>query len=155
MYGSTLHKILSKDTFTSKNFGGVLTLSDKEKWPTPLKLPVSYVINTDRREKGTGEHWVAVFCGKNSECDYFDSFGTPPLEEIYIWLKSFFPGKILYNTKWVQSPLSQVCGGYVLFFLLMRSRGVSMETLTKIFQNENNLLGNDLLLLEILTGDAV
>lgn len=154
MYGETINKVLFSDPFASKSFGGVLSLSENNQWQKPLKLPVSYVINTDRRKSGKGEHWVGVYCDKAGACEYFDSYGTPPLSEIYNWLKSFCPGVVLYNTKWIQSPLSRVCGGYVVLFLLMRSRGVRMETMTKMFQNEKNFLGNDLLLVEMLTGDG-
>ena len=153
MDGKTINSILRSDPFTLKCFGGVLTLSEKDQWPQPLKLPVSYVINTDVRKDGPGEHWVALYCAESGGCDYFDSYGTPPLEGIYDFVKRFSSGPVLYNTKWVQSPLSRVCGAYAVFFLLMRSRGITMQNVGGLFQNGKNLMGNDALLIELLAGD--
>lgn len=153
MDGKTISRTLLSDPFSLKSFGGVLSLSEKKYWPKPIKLPVSYVFNTDARKYGPGEHWVALYCGKNGVCEYFDSYGTAPLEGIYDFAKSFSSGPVYYNTKWVQSPLSHVCGGYAIFFLLMRARGISMQNVVKLFQNEKNLLGNDVLLMELLTGE--
>lgn len=150
MDGHTIDRVLRSDAYAVKHFRGVLTISENQFWPTSINPPASYVINTDVTEHGKGEHWVAAFFTDNGRCEYFDSYGTAPLKPIFEWVKPFCSGNIIFNKKWIQSPVSRVCGVYVVFFLLMRSRGVKLDQIIAPFQNEANFVGNDLLVLDLI-----
>ena len=56
-----------------------------EDWTPPTRVQACYVINTDNSD-GSGQHWVSFFKDKDCSADYWDSYGTPPLQLIYSWL---------------------------------------------------------------------
>lgn len=65
-----------------------------------------------------GSHFIAIYAEK-SVIIYFDSFGTPPILNKFIFnflVKT--KRKILYNENWIQHPLSSACGYFCIYFLL-------------------------------------
>ena len=102
----------------------------------------AYIVNTDR-SVGPGEHWVCVWFDGKGHAEYFDSFGLPPLFASInnlIDRNSYYPLK--YNQRLFQSLTSSVCGLYVLYYVLMKSRGATLGRIQQMFQT-NDLFGND------------
>ena len=102
----------------------------------------AYIINTGH-SRGPGEHWVCVWFDGHGGAEYFDSFGLPPTFasiDTFINKNSFRALK--YNQRLCQSLVSSACGLYVLYYVLMKSRGSSLNRLLQPF-NPYNLRGND------------
>jgi hypothetical protein len=101
------------------------------------KLPCALIMNTDESFK-PGEHWIALYLDKNS-CEYFDSFGLPPLhDEIISFLKQNKIKKILYNSNQIQSITSQTCGAYCVLFVKFKCFNLKYCDLIKVFNKNTN-----------------
>ena len=115
--------ILSKDTYSRRVFKGVFP---RNKLSDPgSRGPSAYVINTDPDHR-PGEHWVGVWFNGKGGAEYFDSLGLPPLHQDikkFINKNSFAYSR---NRRPVQPLLSYTCGLYVIYFILMKSRGATM-----------------------------
>lgn len=97
---------------------------DKLPYNVPKK-PAAFVINTDPSTL-PGQHWVAAIVLPNGKCEYFDSFGFPPLNgEIYDFLTQYAPNGLSYNSRTLQSATSETCGKYCILFIKMRCNGHS------------------------------
>lgn len=131
MLGWQLLSLLQKDCRVAAHLVGLYTLD--EDWKTPSNLPASYVINSDSNT-GSGEHWLAVFIDKAGVVDYFDSYGTAPLEKIYKRLLALGHKDIRYNKLMLQGPISNSCGLYCAYFLYLRSYGIPMCSVLAPFQ---------------------
>ena len=85
-------------------------------------FPQVYIINTDPIPN-PGKHWICIIFHNTTNIDYFDSLGNSP---------PFYSGDLItfidnnsregYNfiQKQIQSNSSDICGLYVVFFILMR-----------------------------------
>lgn len=82
--------------------------------------PSAFIINTQPLPF-PGEHWVAVIIHSSLEADYFDSLGKPPghFKEIenFIYKNSTHCN---FKCKQLQPSYSELCGLYVLVFLICR-----------------------------------
>eukprot|EP00745_Piridium_sociabile_P016482 TRINITY_DN24483_c1_g2_i1.p5 TRINITY_DN24483_c1_g2~~TRINITY_DN24483_c1_g2_i1.p5 ORF type:complete len:154 (+),score=7.34 TRINITY_DN24483_c1_g2_i1:3583-4044(+) len=132
--------VLKRDTYAGRVFGGVYP---RNKLPRYIKKrPIAFVINTDHSD-GPGEHWVGVWFDRRGRAEYFDSFGFPPIlhEDIeqFIFRNS---QSCRYNSRWLQDETASNCGFYVLYFILRKSRGVTMDRLLSPF-NPRRVIHND------------
>lgn len=117
--------ILRNDLLARRQFCGVYPRNKLPMLPAITK-PSTYVINTDS-SRGVGEHWVAVYFNGRGKAEYFDSFGFPPMHSD---IKSFILkhcNNYLYNKRLIQDLTSSMCGVYAVYYVLMKSRGVSMS----------------------------
>ena len=75
-----------------------------------------------------GEHWLAFFQTKDSEIEFFDSFGKP---------LSFYSlettKKVVSQSLQFQSTLSVSCGMFCVYFICMRSLGHSFLSVINRF----------------------
>lgn len=133
MYGWQLAHILRGDPAIRRYPLQLYCWADK--WEKTLRVPASYVFNTDTRVAGAGEHWVGVFIDTDWSADYFDSYGTAPLNRIYNWLNGMGCRPIRYNTKLIQGPMDDTCASYCVYFLHMRAMGVPMDFITGTFRH--------------------
>ena len=76
-----IERLLKNDSETKSVFKKVCALDQLEK-PT---FPSAYVINSDPSTE-PGKHWIAVYCDKHGQGEYFDSYGLPPA---FVGLKSY------------------------------------------------------------------
>ncbi|KAJ8049271.1 hypothetical protein HOLleu_01951 [Holothuria leucospilota] len=140
------HALLS-DNFTKTSFQGVFP-SDTLRELQP-NYPCSLVINLDPSHL-PGSHWVAVFISKEGHGEYFDSYGLPPSTVSAI---STFMNRVCiqhcYNEKTLQSLFSDVCGHYVIFYLLHKNRGCKMETIKSWFSSKPDV--NDRMVYEFIS----
>lgn len=126
MNSREISEILGNDIHARRIFRGVFA---RNKLPDIVHhnkgRPSSFVINTDPHYK-PGSHWVGVFFNGKGHCDYFDSFSFPPLHDDisrFIAKNSF----TWSSNKRLMQPLdTATCGLYVIYFIIMRSRGHSV-----------------------------
>lgn len=130
MFGWQLQEALRRDPKAARALVGVYTRG--ERWPSPRHFPAAYLVNTARG--GPGEHWVAVFLEDSKRAEYFCSYGTAPLDDIYRRLRRMGYGDVRYSTKMLQGPVSRSCGLYAFYFLAMRSRGLPLGAVTSVFR---------------------
>lgn len=81
----------------------------------------SCVINTSKADD-KGEHWVGVYFSKDGDCEYFDSFGFPPIQRATQKLcEMSTTGDYSWNEAHpIQDALDESsvsCGWHVLFYL--------------------------------------
>ena len=99
------------------------------------KYPQAFVINT-APEKTSGEHWTALILSDN-KCLYFDSLGHQ-IQNLSL-LKSFKRAGVkdyTYNSRQIQSVLSNSCGYYCIAFILSFVYGVSYHSFISNFMTE-------------------
>ena len=106
MEGSRLDMALRNDPYIERYYERLYSSDDH--WVLPLRLPASYVFNTDTSE-GPGEHWVCFFIHSDRTVDYMDSYGTAPWDKIYQWLIKHGFGPVRFNKKWLQHCTSSIC----------------------------------------------
>ena len=118
-------------------FGGVFSSDMLPSKPRRNK-PCCYIANT-AHSNSEGVHWVCFFFDNDSPPEFFDSYGRPPQEEF----KHFLGPEFLYSDKFVQHPLTSVCGQYCIFYILKRSEGMTMERILALFKSDH--MYNDVL----------
>ena len=131
MNSKQLAAVLLRDLCSRRVFRGVYP-RNKLPYFVNTRHPSAFVINTDV-SSGPGEHWVAVWFDGRGKAEYFDSFGLPPL---YPDIESFILRhcrNYLYNQRMLQDLSSSMCGVYVLYFILMKSRGALMSRILSPF----------------------
>lgn len=108
----------------------------------PTFYPYAFIANTQKHTL-LGQHWIAIFVPTPAEGEFFDSFAEDP-SYYSKQFQDFFSKnnlKLKVNNKRIQSDKSVVCGEYCIYYLLNRSRQVSMETLMSLFSP--NYINND------------
>ena len=127
-----MKSVIIKDKYARKNFCGIFPIDHLPK--IKLTHDCSFIVNTDY-STGRGIHWVAIFAPKNGIIEYFDPFGKKPVnEEIFEFIKLNSPDYI-FNKKQIQNLSSMKCGLFCIFYILTRSRGISMIKSTEFFNN--------------------
>ena len=100
-----------------------------------MEYPGSYVVNTDP-STAPGEHWVAMFFSNQRSAEFFDSYGLHPIVYGLTNFLDSHSSSWTYNSKTLQSLISEVCGHYTMYYILFRSRGCSLsEILTHFSDN--------------------
>lgn len=118
-----INRILRQHPVTKNIFKGVFPC---DSIPNQINPPFALVCNTDPSTK-PGEHWVAMFVTSSGQGEYFDSYGISPLR---VEFKTFLQKKCTrfrWNKIRFQSDSTSVCGQYCIFYLLLRSGGLSIE----------------------------
>jgi len=131
-----IEELLKSDPWTKKIFKGVFARDQLPK----IIYPSAYIVNTQPIAE-PGEHWIAIYFDENKNGECFDSYGLPP--QVY-GLDAFMDRnskRWTYNQKTLQSLFSATCGHYCIYFILFRSRGHSMQSITSRFSK--NLTEND------------
>jgi hypothetical protein len=107
---------------------------------------------TQEEEKSLlpGTHWVAYYIPKQGNCEYFDSLGLPPPEEVIQYLKKAHRS-ITYSSFTIQSKESVLCGYYCVLFLIERLNKISyLDFLYQFHLTGERLERNDVILLKKL-----
>ena len=142
MNNKEISEIIRRDPRARRVFRGVFP---RDKLPiiiSPFNGASAYIINTGH-SSGPGEHWVCVWFDGRGRAEYFDSFGLPPT---LAPIQDFINRNSFYSLKYIQrlcqSLVSSACGLYVLYYVLMKSRGANLQRVQQSFQ-PHNLRGND------------
>jgi hypothetical protein len=107
-----------------------------------VEKPSAYITNLDEHYK-PGSHWVTIFFPSFGPAEYFDSFGAPPNKSsILLFLDRNSPNTWVWNSERLQSTMSDVCGQYVIYFILCRIKGFSMRNFHALFHG-NDYAEND------------
>ena len=126
-----LLKILKSDPVVQECFNGVYA---RDMLPHIAKEGC-YVCNTDKSDK-PGSHWVAMYIEDN-RCEYFDSYGFPPLFSEFSDFLSHNVQRWTYNDVQIQSTDSDVCGHYCVLYLMYRCRGMCMKDFVSLFSSNH------------------
>lgn len=102
----------------------------KDKVPKEVdRYPTCMVVNTDPANR-PGQHWVAYYFCSATKYEFFDSYGLHPsaydFEE-----RLLFPFD--YNPYLLQSPYSECCGQYCIYYLYERGRNIQFYDLLSSF----------------------
>lgn len=141
MRGKDVLRLLRADSRLASTRVEVVIAGEEDDWPELFTRPAAYVINADH-------HWLGLYFHEDGTATYWDSYGTPPLDSIFRWTNKRCVKPIRYNALCLQSPISDVCGLYVAFFIRMLNRGYDLSDIHKFF-NGVNLLYNDTLVLSL------
>ena len=148
-----IEKILARDIDTRNVYIGGCTMDSIPYYLLDRINHYALVLNTDTNG-GPGKHWLAVYYKKGLLC-IFDSLADDPFDNKFLLeLIMFHKNKnkivVHYNVLPVQSPLSNVCGLYVIYFILYMCRDKSYLTFNKKF-DVNRLTKNDIFVKNILS----
>jgi len=103
------------------------------------------VVLNNQESNEAGLHWIALYKARNSrEIEMFDSFGLP-LKFYGKAITNFAVrqnARIRRNSRQIQSNYSMMCGYMSVYFLVLRSKGVSYEKILSNF-NFNNFKENE------------
>lgn len=107
----------------------------------PKRRSYCFIVNTDPGHL-PGKHWIAVHVSANGYAEVFDSFARLPPLLLQKWLIKYCK-RWVHNSRFVQGPLTTLCGAYVLFFLSKRC--YSIDSMRNIVRKEfsDNLSLND------------
>ena len=111
------------------------------------RLPVLLIINTNTGNL-PGQHWKAIFIGRDATGEVFDSLSSPVSLRLQQWMNR-------HTKKWttsklvLQNPLAPTCGAYVLYFVLNRLYCNSLSTCVSLFSP--NVKANDAMMLQYFT----
>ncbi len=125
--------VLKSNTTTRKYFIGVFARDElvlKPRWPC------CFILNTHTRNK-PGEHWLAFFYDSNGKCEFFDSYGLPP---VVYHLEKYLENTSTswsFNEKQIQGSNSSYCGYYCLFFLYFKCHNYSLDKICNFFSNNS------------------
>nr|DAC81359.1 TPA_asm: adenain [Nephila orb-weaver spider adintovirus] len=129
MDGMQMYTVLSQEKTTSPYFQGVYS---RDTLP-PLQENMCAIVNSDDSSQ-PGTHWLALFVNDKRELEFYDSFGQPP---VFYNISTTTYLDVLWNSKVFQSPTSNVCGQYCIYFLFKRSQGYSMHyILNQLYIND-------------------
>jgi hypothetical protein len=129
-----IDSILKRNCHTKEYFKGVYSSNNI---PLLAKYPHCFIANTDK--KGTrGEHWVAFFVKNEKNIEYFDSYAEKPNEDITIYLSNFL--EIKMNNHTIQSPFSDSCGHFCVYFIFNRCIGLGFKEIVKNLLNSKNTI---------------
>lgn len=133
MYADQIADALRRDKYAKDVFLGVFSI---DKLPNVTHLPASAVVNTDPSHL-PGTHWIAFFIDKSSKCSFFDSFGKPPSFYMMDKYLNSECKSIEINKHQLQGLTSETCGFYCIYFIVLMSRGFSLENIVNVFSDKS------------------
>lgn len=129
-----INSILKNNCHTKKYFKGVYSSNNI---PLFKNHPHCFIANTDR--KGTrGEHWVAFYVNNDKHVEYFDSYAEEPNEDISKYLSNYL--EIKMNNHKIQSPFSDSCGHFCVYFIFNKCIGISFKEIIRNLLNSKNTI---------------
>jgi hypothetical protein len=100
-----------------------------------IKRPGAYIINTDPSHL-SGQHWLAMYIGRNGSVEVFDSLGYHPNH--YPFLRMYLKGKTFtHNSKRWQKSGTITCGQFCLFYLYHKCRGWTLKDIVDFYRNDD------------------
>lgn len=130
-----IHRVLTHDLHAQRYFMGVFP---SDKVPKLQRFPAAIVINTDKHDE-SGTHWLALYMENKQTLEFYDSFGLPPEtygEDIYRYVKTF--KVVQWNILPLQSPTSNVCGQFCIYFVVKRCQGFCMKMIVTPLAGKKN-----------------
>ena len=141
MNEDALVEYLNKDYKSLSKFYGIFSI-DELNFDIPNKS--GYLICNTDESYNTGKHWVVIFFNKNiKQVEYFDSLGRRPSERLINFMRQD-NHYILYNTKKIQSSLSDSCGLFCLYLIYFMCRNLDYKSIIdnfslSVYDNEKHV----------------
>lgn len=115
----------------------------RDKLPEITSYPTALIVNTDF-SAGVGEHWIAIYINDNRFGEYFDSYGMSPLiQEVSEFLNEYCTEGWTSNQSMIQGFTSMKCGQFCVLFVFLKSLGVSLFNIIKLFTKSHDV--NDII----------
>ena len=133
-----LQSILASDSFVQRT--ALFAVLACDQLPTRLDRTkqAAFIINLDS-SADAGSHWVGLFFDGLSQFTYFDSFGLPPRQpSIKTFIKNNSNRPLVYNSRVLQDILTNSCGLYAVYFVLLKARGASLNVILHPFSTSPN-----------------
>src|SRR6266581_5462379 len=111
--------------------------SDRLPGRLPSRRPLFLVVNTDPQSR-PGEHWVAIYIGRDSRGEYFDSLCQPTPRKFASYLDKCCTSWGT-NSRQLQSGASRFCGHYCIFYCMFRSLGFSLKRIESCFTEDTGV----------------
>lgn len=124
---------LTQDQHAKRYFLGVFP---RDKLPQITKYPSSLIVNTDKQGE-KGEHWLEIYVDKYINCEFFDSFGLSEKDYGFESYIRTFSRNYTSNKFQMQDISSNACGYYCIYFILFKSRGLSMLEIQSFFSQDD------------------
>ena len=134
-------KEIDKDSYAKRYFIG-------NRLPAIISYPASLIVNTDPSGK-PGEHWLAIYFNKSKEAEFFDSFGLSAEQYKFDKYLKYFSRSYVDNKFQIQNFDSNTCGYYCLYFIMLKSRGFTLNEINSLF-SKNDFKINDFLVSHIV-----
>ena len=103
-----------------------------------MEYPGSYVVNTNP-STAPEEHWVAMFFNNQRSAEFFDSYGLHPIVHGLTDFLDSHSSSWIYNSKTLQSLISEVCGHYTIYYILFCSCSCSLSEILTHFSSNVSL----------------
>ncbi len=134
MNSKQLLRVLKSDSYTRARLGGVFPA---DQLPVIHSYPYVLICNTDTKDL-PGAHWLAIYFDSNRRAEFFDSYGLPLAFYGHFFEQFLRKNSVgfTHNSKCLQSLMSTVCGQFCIFYLIHRSRGVSLEKIISVFTED-------------------
>ena len=148
MNGSEIDEVMQK--WQSQHYKGVFHQRELMKSGYLKELiardkPFSIVISTNYMSNAPNDpenepHWIAVYSNNRGECDYFDSYAIPPIQEDIVHFLDMIKegGSVHTNEVALQSLIdgSRSCGFHCVVFLVMREyKKIKADEIHKVYPN--------------------
>lgn len=129
-----IYDLLSSDIWVRQTeLVRVLPIDQLPRYINPTKT-AAIIVNTDPSYRA-GSHWVGLYYNGLGKFTYFDSFGLPPRHrEIMDFIERNSTKPYSYNPQIIQDLLSNACGLYAVYFIMIMCRGGSMQTVVRHFK---------------------
>jgi hypothetical protein len=132
MNSCEIANILNSNSITNKRFKGVFSANTIRKFDS---MPYYIVVNTDKYGE-PGTHWVAIYAHNNENVEYFDSFAKKPVANIQNFLNQF--KNVRTNKTKLQSVLDNSCGAHVIYYIIQKCLGKSLQGIVSTLNSPYN-----------------
>lgn len=129
-----IHKLIMQDQFSS-NFVGVFS---RTRIPLSNSIPAGYIVNLDDFSE-PGSHWIGIYI-TDKYYNVFDSYGRNLNNDSYIssFLRSYANKReYTYSPFVLQQNTTSTCGLFCILFILIMSRGYTLNEFINIFNLDN------------------
>ena len=80
-----------------------------------------------------------MFFNTQRSAEFFDSYGLHPIVYASTDFLDSHSSSWIYNSKTLQSLISEVCGHYIVYYILFHSRGCSLSEILTHFSSNASL----------------
>ena len=143
MNSDQLQCVINCDHILSKYIKGVFP---SDRVPIYLRSTPGGIICNNQPHYMRGEHWISLFITPERTGEFFCSLGFP-IEHYSTYFKDFFYRNgvkhIISNTKRLQCENCSTCGYWVLYYLVNRSRNISMFDIVNEFDHSRTHVNDE------------
>ena len=114
----------------------VLGVYSSDTLPSKItSYPTAIIFNTDPKYL-PGEHWIVTYYENPHQCEFYDSFGRHPIIFDKYISKAF--KDCSFNSIKVQKFGYDTCGYHVLYYLIVKCKGISINQIVNILKTQHD-----------------